>query len=209
MQKGFLLLLLIAGSVTGQAQSLRDLLYGGKLKSDSNTVVRKTDDLSTKIDTGQKKPVAVVKDSLAKGSDSVKKVAMTMDSTGAVVTTTTDLVDSVEVTATPTTAPALPAKNNTRLWKEFTDSLVTTLTPDFDRANKIKKGTYHVLAAYEIDTDGRVTITNVGITPANEMLQALIRQYLDSTPLQLAPTMDSAGKPRKTRRSGSFTITKN
>ena len=206
MQKGFLLLLLIAGSFTGQAQSLRDLLYGGKLKSDSNTVVRKTDDLSTKIDTGQKKPVAVVKDSVAKGADLVKKATLPMDSTGTVAA----IEDSSETTTTEmaTAAPALPAKNNTRLWKEYTDSLVTTLTPDFDRANKIKKGTYHVLVAYEIDTDGRVAITNVGITPANEMLQALIRQYLDSTPLQLAPTLDSTGKPRKTRRSGSFTLTK-
>src|SRR5687768_15965095 len=113
MQKGFLLLLLIAGSFTGQAQSLRDLLYGGKLKSDSNTVVRKTDDLSTKIDTGQKKPVAVVKDSLvAKGADSVKKAALPVDSTGAVVA----IGDSAETTATdaPAAAPALPAKNNTR-----------------------------------------------------------------------------------------------
>ena len=81
--------------------------------------------------------------------------------------------------------------------------------PDIGRASKVKKGTYHVLVAYEIDTDGKVSFTNVGITPANEMLQAQIRQYLDGTALQLAPTMDSAGKPRKTRRSGSFMITKN
>lgn len=204
MQKVFLLLLLIVGSYTVQAQSLRDLLYGGKLKSDSNTVVRKTDDLSTKIDSGQKKPVAVApKDSAA--ADVAKKPLVTTDSTGAVVTVIDSTMATEEAVAT---APPLPAKNNTRLWKEYTDSLVVTLKPDFDRANKIKRGTYHVLVAYEIDTNGQVAITNVGITPANEMVQALTRQYLDSTPLQLAPTMDSAGNPRKTRRSGSFTITK-
>ena len=38
-------------SATLNAQNLKDLLYGGKLKSDTGSTVRKTDDLSTKIDT--------------------------------------------------------------------------------------------------------------------------------------------------------------
>jgi hypothetical protein len=212
MQKVLLLLLFVAGASTVQAQSLRDLLYGGKLKSDSNTVVRKTDDLSTKIDTGQKKTVAVaaVKDTAAAASDSVKKAPQLAISTNAVTTAEDSAVATVETAenANAEVPAAVPAKSNTRLWKDYTDSLVTTLKPDFDRANKIKKGTYHVLVAYEIDTTGQVAITNVGVTPGNEMVQALTRQYLDSTPLQLAPTLDSTGKPRKTRRSGSFTITK-
>src|SRR4051794_38577214 len=54
MKKGILFLLLVA-SFSAKAQSLKDLLYSGKLKNDSNTVIRKTDDLSTKIDTTSRK----------------------------------------------------------------------------------------------------------------------------------------------------------
>ena len=58
MKKGILFLLL-AGlfASNAHAQSLKDLLYSGKLKKDSNTVIRKGDDLSSKIDTSTKKPV--------------------------------------------------------------------------------------------------------------------------------------------------------
>ncbi|MES1224991.1 MAG: hypothetical protein ABUT20_56405, partial [Bacteroidota bacterium] len=54
--KKIILLLAVVISVTANAQSLKDLLYSGKLKSDTGSVVRKTDDLSTKIDTAKKKP---------------------------------------------------------------------------------------------------------------------------------------------------------
>lgn len=216
MQKILLLLLLMAGAATVQAQSLKDLLYGGKLKMDSNQVVRKTDDLKAKIDTVQKKPaVAAEKVSPAAPADSAKATALLKDSAAGVAITAagtvTAGVDSAATISEPETgtaaAPVL-AKSNTRLWKEYTDSLVSTLKPEVEGARKIKNGTYHVLIAYEIDTNGQVSFTNVGITPANDLLQAQIRQYLDGTALQLAPMLDSAGKPRKTRRSGSFTITK-
>ncbi len=214
MQKILLLLLLMAGTATAQAQSLKDLLYGGKLKSDSNTVVRKTDDLKAKTDTVQKKPVvaAAEKTTVAAAADSAKVAAVQKDSIATAANGAIMGVDTVDVAvvaeAEAPEAAVVPAKSNTKLWKEYTDSLVATLTPELQNAKKVKNGTYHVLVSYEIETDGKVTANNVGITPANEMLHALIRQYVDSTPLQLAPTMDSAGQPRKMRRSGSFTITK-
>ncbi len=213
MQKILFLLLLMAGTATVQAQSLKDLLYGGKLKSDSNTVVRKTDDLKAKIDTVQKKPVvaAAEKATVVAPADSAKGAAVQKDAAATVAVMGVDTVETtaaVETEAPVEAAAAVPAKSNTKLWKEYTDSLVATLKPELENAKKVKNGTYHVLVSYEIETDGKVTATNVGITPANEMLHALIRQYIDSTPLQLAPTTDSAGQPRKVRRSGSFTITK-
>ena len=55
--KKWILFLLLVSTVTANAQSLKDALYGGKLKNDSSSVIRKTDDLSTKIDTSRKKPV--------------------------------------------------------------------------------------------------------------------------------------------------------
>ena len=53
--KRVIFFLLLAVSFSAKSQSLKELLYSGKLKNDSNTVIRKTDDLSTKIDTSQKK----------------------------------------------------------------------------------------------------------------------------------------------------------
>src|SRR5215218_3558232 len=50
MKKGMLLLLLVS-SVFANAQSLKEALYGGKLKNQPGTVIRKGDDLSSKIDT--------------------------------------------------------------------------------------------------------------------------------------------------------------
>ncbi len=57
MKKAILFLLLIS-SVGANAQKLKDALFKGHLKLDSNNVVRKTDDLSAKIDTTTKKKEA-------------------------------------------------------------------------------------------------------------------------------------------------------
>ena len=53
--KQAILFLLLAGTFSAKAQSLKDLLYSGKLKSDSNSVVRASDDLKSKIDTSTRK----------------------------------------------------------------------------------------------------------------------------------------------------------
>ena len=73
MKKALLSSLVIVVSVYGKAQSLKDLLYGGKLKNDSNSVVRKTDDLSTKIDTSTKKPEPAKTKATETTGDSIAK----------------------------------------------------------------------------------------------------------------------------------------
>ena len=56
--KAVILLAILFASVSANSQTkLKDLLYGGKLKMDSGSVIRKDDDLSTRIDTSTKKPV--------------------------------------------------------------------------------------------------------------------------------------------------------
>src|SRR5689334_22124619 len=50
-----------ASAQAQQKQSLKDLLYGGKLKKDSSGVIHSTDDLSAKIDTTTKKEPEAVK----------------------------------------------------------------------------------------------------------------------------------------------------
>src|ERR1044071_2454821 len=64
MKKSILIILLIS-TFSVNAQSIKDLLYGGKLKTDSGTVIRKGDDLSSKIDTSKKKPVETEKTKMA------------------------------------------------------------------------------------------------------------------------------------------------
>ena len=83
MKKSILFLLVTVTSVCVQAQSLKDLLYGGKLKNDSNSVVRKTDDLSTKIDTTTKKPEPAKTAETAIVGAPAKKSAATTDAIAA------------------------------------------------------------------------------------------------------------------------------
>jgi len=148
MKKGILFLLLAAG-FSAKAQSLKDLLYSGKLKNDSNTVIRKTDDLSTKIDTTRKKPAEIQKtdvavrpvDTSVKASTTKAEPAATTNSNNATQTQTagtsnpvtsnppaTNPVTDVAATTTETVA-ATPAvtKTNTKLWKEYTDALAASL----------------------------------------------------------------------------------
>ena len=61
---------------------------------------------------------------------------------------------------------------------------------------------------YEIATDGLVTVNTVSSQPSNNYLQAQVKQFLDNTPLKLAPALDSNGQPRKTKRKQSYTVTK-
>lgn len=212
MQKGLLVLLLVvAGSVTANAQSLKDLLYGGKLRMDSNSVLRKTDDLKSRIDTGQKKRADTVNLAVAAvPGDSVKKTDAPVDS-AAVSIAINDSVITIDTAATAeagTKETAVPLKTNTRIWKEYTDSLVNTLKTEVLSSKKIKKETYYVTVSYEIDTNGQVNITHVATTPENALLQAQIKQRMQVTPPVLNPVLDSANKPRKVKRNHNFTVTK-
>lgn len=52
--KTVVLFLLIFSASAAKSQTLKELLYNNKLKKDSSGVIRKTDDLKSKIDTSQK-----------------------------------------------------------------------------------------------------------------------------------------------------------
>ena len=133
MKKGILFLLLAASFSVEAQQSLKDLLYSGKLKSDSNTVIRKGDDLNAKIDTSTKKPETTEKVNPANVTTSapvteppVNKVAATSNAniTAANIGTTAvvpgiiaaDTAMKTEPAPTETVAAA-PPKSNTKLWK--------------------------------------------------------------------------------------------
>ena len=203
MKKGFLFLLL-SYTVTANAQSLKDLLYSGKLKSDTGTLVKKTDDLSTKIDTIKKKPVEPEK---------AKLVPVTKDPSSKDVAVQTDSLATAEVTEVKDIAVEVKdnnaiTKDNNKLWKEYMDSMAITFKDEVLSSKKIKDGTYTILVDYEIGPDGQVTIKEVYPSPDNSTLAKEIKQRLILTAPNLNPVMGTNGKPRKAVKKYNFTLTK-
>jgi hypothetical protein len=213
MKTLILIIILIGAVVAVQAQekkSLKDLLYGGKLKKDSTGVIRNTDDLSKKIDTSTKKETQPVTSPPAANAQQDKNAVIpkTDANTNVLpigVGTVATKADSTAIVAVPATT--VPAKTNTKLWKEYTDSLVKSLD-EVLKSKQIKKNTYYLMVDYEIETDGRVTVTNITSTPENSFLQAQVRQIMDSSPPHLNPVTDSNNQAKKVKRKQQFTITK-
>ncbi|HEX7846142.1 MAG TPA: hypothetical protein VF476_10115 [Chitinophagaceae bacterium] len=193
MKKIFLLAALIvttAGMINAQ-QTLKDALYGGRLKNDSGSVVKKTDDLSTKIDTSMKKTLEIkAKDSVAKAvvkADSVKQEKIKEN----VVAVTKEI-----------------AKDNNALWKEFIDKLNVDVRTEVMTSKKIRKGSYSILVDYEIGIDGVVAVNNVSVDPSNSFLEGQIKERIIQGAPKLTPSLLSNGKPRKTLKKQMLTYAK-
>lgn len=219
MKKGFLLLLLCS-SVFVNAQSLKDALFSGKLKNDAGTVIRKGDDLSTKIDTATRKPPvdsAVAKaaaiDAPATGAIAATTGTPPVNSVAAgqekkeVAATTTDSAAVTETAAVPETTVSKTANNNSVL-KGFMDTLVSTLKTDVLPSKKLKEGSYLVLVSYAIETDGQLSFTDIFVSPENNFLQDQIKQRLAIDVPRLQPETTSTGKPRKVNKKYKFTLEK-
>jgi hypothetical protein len=192
--KNAILFFLLLNAAAAKGQSLKDALFSGRLKSDTGSLVRKTDDLSTKIDSNLKKPAEVP----------VKKITVAApDSAAKQPNTQTEAVAGSEKTE----APGAPADNN-RLMKSYMDSLIITLKEEILSSKKIKNGTYYVFIDYEIDPAGQVTVNNVTVSPESSFLQDEVKQRFLLTAPQLNPVLSSAGKPVKVKRRYNFNITK-
>lgn len=185
-------LLAISFSVALNAQqSLKDALYGGRLKNDTGSVVKQTDDLKTKIDTSEKKTREIAaRDSAARAvvvADSVKKEWIKDNVVSA----------SKEI-----------AKDNNTLWKEFIEKLNTDIRTEVIPSKKLKDGTYSVLIDYEIDVDGSVGVNNVSSDPSNSFLENQIKERILSGAPKMAPALLSNGKPRKVNKKQILSFTK-
>jgi hypothetical protein len=204
--KKAILFLLVTGSVTinVNGQKLKDLLYGGKLKNDSGTVIRKTDDLSTKIDTSTKKLVEPEKITPANtptavGDSSANKTMPPTDAASPGVTNA--VADKPENNTAP--------KDNNKIWKEYMDSVVSNLKAEVLPNKKIKNGAYYVMLEYEIGPDGQVTINSVATSPENSFLQQQVKDRLTLTAPQMnPPAASTTGKPRNAVKKYNFTVTK-
>jgi hypothetical protein len=192
MKKGILFLLVAIITVNINAQSLKDALYGGKLKTDSGTVIKKGDDLSKKIDTSRKKPVEPEKPKLS---------IVTTDSAAKKTATTTDATTPVD--------NAVVTKDNNKIWKEFIDANISTLNAEVMTSKKLKKGEYFMIVDYAIELDGKVTINNVYPTPENKFLEEQVKERLSIDTPQLSPVLSGNGKPRRVIKRHNFTLVKN
>ena len=219
--KSLLLIILLFGGFAVQAQekekqSLKNLLFSGKLKKDSTGVIRSTDDLSSKIDTSTKKETApVVTNQPAANVQQDKNAAVSKENaatgvaaTGVAATGTDAVMTKTDSAAVAPLAVTAPAKTNTKLWKEYSDSLVRTLGDEVLKSKQVKKNTYYLMVDYEIAPDGQVTFTNLTSTPESAFLVAQVRQIMDSTPLRLNPVTDSSNQGKKVKRKQQIVITK-
>lgn len=221
--KKALILLLLAGSYSANAQSpLKDALYGGKLKNEPGTVIRKGDDLSTKIDTVTRKPAAeeVAKaktpDSTVKATEvpvaAVKPSDATVASNEAAPVTAdssavADATTTTEV-ATPPAPPVPSAKDNNALFKAFMEDIASNLKSEVLSSKKVKKESYFIQVAYTIDTTGQTTVTDVFVSPENEFLQQQVKQRLAQDTPKLYPVLNSVGNPRKMNKKYNFSLVK-
>jgi len=214
MKKTFLFLLLI-GSVCAHAQSLKEALYSGKLKNQAGTVIRKGDDLASKMDTATKAPAkdsAIAKAEGTADSSTKKLVAQTDSAATAVMneqSTTTDSTDTVATEAVDAAKQiASASKDNNAVWKAYMNTLIGSLKTEVLPSKKVKRETYYIMVSYAIGTDGQVSINNVLITPENEFLQQQIKDRLALDAPKLHPVLSSSGTPRKVTKKYSFTLTK-
>ena len=195
MKKGILFLLLVS-TVTANAQSLKDALYGGKLKNDSSTVIRKTDDLSTKIDTSRKKPVE---------QEKIKLTTVARDSS---INKMTASIESAGIVAADKKDNNAATKDNNKLWKEFVDNVTSTLKQEVMPSKKINKGDYYITVDYIIAPDGIVTIANLLLIPENKFLEQQVKERLSIDTPRLNPVLAGNGTPRKVNKRYNFNISK-
>lgn len=213
--KQLLLLFAIFFAATVQSQSLKDLLYSGKMKNDSNSVIRKGDDLKDKIDTSAKKATPAPekpKADLAVKKDSMGKATATNPVEGNISRdslASPDLSPETPVAPTPAAAPLNVNSENNKRWKQFVDTVIGSIKAEVLPNKKIKKGDYSVMVDYTINTDGTITIGNIFISPESELLQQQLKERLGIDTPVLLPVTGSNGVARKTNRRYSFLLSKN
>ena len=196
MKQVFLFIKILIGA-SAKSQTLKELLYGGKLKSDSGTVVRQSDDRKSIIDSNAKKTA----DSLKAMQANMEKDTARKQLSSQIALEDQDNDESKSDTE--------PAKDNNKIWKEFMDSFIETLNTEVLPNKKIKSGTYYILVDYEIGLEGRVTVNNIYPSPEDKFLQEQIKERLTLSDPQLDPVLLSTGKPRKAFKKYNFTLTKN
>jgi hypothetical protein len=203
MKTGILLAILVCAVSAASAQkTLKEALYSGKLKLDTGTVIRKGDDISSRIDTSTKKPVVE--------APRVNTAPMVLDSTGQLDTNPAVNASPATTTKTdPTATPGAPVvKDNNRVWKDYIDELTGALRTEVLSSKKIKSGAYSILIDYEIGIDGTITVNSVSSSPENSFLEQQVKERMTLGAPKLTPLLGTNGKPRKAPKKQIITLSK-
>ena len=184
--KTILFFVLCAIVSSAKAQTLKDALFSGRLKTDSGTVVKKGDSLKLLTDSLLKiKKDSLAKETVQKGPNKIKSAD----------TTSTNPVNN-------------PVTDNNKTWKQFIDGYSEVIKKEVLPSSKIQKGTYSILIEYTIETDGNITTNNVYCTPENSYLVQQIKTGMMMNAPQLSPLLMSNGKPRKALKKQSLIFVK-
>lgn len=208
--KAIVLFSMVMLALSARSQSLKEALYGGKLKADTGAVIRKGDSLKIQENMAQK----VVEDSIKKSTaDSIRKEAIAIQKEKAIAagqdTTAIVYTDSISGTSTEisVTEKALP-KDNNKIWKAYIDSLATTIKSEVLSSGKIKKGNYFVLIDYKINPDGQISVTSVTSDPQSSYLEQNIKDRLTLDGPRLNPVIDANGRARTVNKKQTLNFVK-
>ncbi|MGK2863531.1 MAG: hypothetical protein ACSLE0_16485 [Chitinophagaceae bacterium] len=174
---------------SAESQSLKDALYGGKLKADTGAVIRKGDSLKIKENIAQK----IIEDSIKKEERALEK--QNAFAAGLDTNSTGNSGISTEQSSSEKNDKSIPADNNL-IWKSFIDTVSSSVRSEVITSNKLKKGAYSVLIEYEIRPDGQININSVASDPQNSFLEGQIKVRLMLDAPQMNPVMGTNGKPR-------------
>lgn len=186
----FLLVSLVIGTACF-GQTLKDSLFKGKLKADSNLVKKSI------------KP--------AQKNDSASVGVTKTDSTGKLQADVVNKTPADSAAGQPNAVkPALRFEDNNKVWKKFIDQYSEVIKTEVLPSKKIKRGTYSVMIEYEIGTDGVVTTKNVTCTPENNYLVEQVKEKMMANTPQLAPLIrDGVARKSSRRQVINFTKEKN
>ncbi len=206
MKRTLLIFLLLAAGQL-QAQSLKDLLFSGKMKTDSGTVVRKGEDLKDKVDTATKKPAPVASEKAKPASVNTDSVKIASVPVAAPAPANTEAVKPAEEAA-PASPQATATRDNNRIWKEFVDTVLGSIKAEVLSSKKIKKGDYSITIDYAINVDGTVTIGNIFVSPESSHLQEQLKERLGIDTPKLSPMLNTNGTARKVNKRYTALLSK-
>ena len=224
--KAIVLFSLFLLAVSANSQSLKEALYGGKLKADTGAVIRKGDTqkiqesmaqkvLADSIDKVVADSIKLVADSKKKDSiETAKKEAIEVAKEKAIAegkdTTnidTTAVINAMNAETANAESKAV-SKDNNVLWKTYIDEMAASIKAEALQSSKVKKGNYFVLIDYKVNPDGQVSITSVSVDPQNSFLEQNIKDRLTLNPAKLNPIVDPTGRARTVNRKQTLNFVK-
>ncbi|MDP4262165.1 MAG: hypothetical protein Q8941_06505 [Bacteroidota bacterium] len=194
MKTSFLFFFLCLASAV-MAQSLRDSLFSGKLKSDTG---------KTFVSKDTSKYVMLKNEAVTSKPGDKKKME-----TGKAETAKPQ-INKVEINKPDESMPDSLNKlyyARQKQWKRFIESNIPIITQQVDGSRKVKKGEYSVEIDYTIGLNGRVTTNGITCSPNNDFIVEQFTELMKRPPV-LSPPIYSDGKPRTLSAKQPVTIVK-